>query len=62
MRQIVVHDEDEAAMCFTSGGLSDGMVVEANGVSSPQMLLRDDARDAAFGHPGSMGGPDEKLA
>jgi hypothetical protein len=62
MRKIVVHDEDEAAMCVTGGRLYDNMVVEDDVMPFPYMLLGDDARAAAFGHAGRMGGPDVKLS
>jgi hypothetical protein len=61
MRKIVAHDEDEAAMCVTGGELSDGMVVEGDVVQFLYMLRGDDARGAAFGHAGRMGGPDAKV-
>jgi hypothetical protein len=61
VRKIVVHDEDEAAMCVTGFGLSDGMVVEIDVVMFQEMLLGDDVGGSAFGHAGRMGGPGVKL-
>jgi hypothetical protein len=61
MRKTVVHDEDEAAIRVSGGGLSDGMVVEIDVVPFPEMLLGDDAGGSAFEHAGRMGGPDVKL-
>jgi hypothetical protein len=55
MRKHGVHDEDEATMCVTCGGLSDVRVVETHVVPFPEMLMGDDARGSAFGYAGRMG-------
>jgi hypothetical protein len=54
LRQVVVHDKDEYAMCVICGCLSDIMVVEADVVPFPEILVGDDAWVAAFGHAGRM--------
>jgi hypothetical protein len=61
MRKIVVHDEDEAAMCISGGWLFDGKVLENGVVPFPEMLVGDGAGGSAFGHAGRMVGPDVKL-
>jgi hypothetical protein len=61
MRKIVVHDEDEVAICITCGGLSDGRVGETDVVPSAEMLLRDDGGGAAFGRAKRIGGLDVEL-
>jgi hypothetical protein len=61
VRKVVVHDVDEIAMWVASRGLSDGRVMEADVVSVPEMLLRDDAWGTAFGHVRCVGSPNAKL-
>jgi hypothetical protein len=61
MRKIVVHDDEEAAMCVTRGRLSDSMVVQANVVPLSEIMMGDDDGGAAFGHAGRMGAPDVKM-
>ena len=56
-----MHDEDEIAMWIAGKGLSDGRVMEADVVSGPEMLLRDDAWGTAFGHVRRVGSPNAKL-
>jgi hypothetical protein len=46
MRQVVVHDEDEVAMSVTGCRLSDSIVMDANAMPFPEMLLGNDARGA----------------
>jgi hypothetical protein len=62
MRQVVVLDEDEVAMSVTCCRLSDSMVMGANVVPFPEMLLGNDAWAAAFGHAGGVGGTNANPA
>jgi hypothetical protein len=61
VRKVVVHDEDEIAMWIACRGLSNGKVMEADVVSVPEMLLRDDAWGTAFGHVKRVGSSNAKL-
>jgi hypothetical protein len=62
MRQVVVNDEDEVAMSVTGCRLSDIMVMEANVVPFPKMLLGNDAWGSAFGHAGGVRGTNANPA
>jgi hypothetical protein len=62
VRELVVHDEDEAPVMISRSGLADGKVMEANVVPLAKVLLRYDARSVALDHVGCMGGPDMDLA
>jgi hypothetical protein len=61
MRKILVHDEDEVAIWVGGRGLSDGMVMETDDVSVPEMLMRDDAWGTTFGHIKRVCSPNSKL-
>jgi hypothetical protein len=61
MRKTVVHDEDEAPMWVTGGGLPDGKVVETDVMPFVEMIVTDNVWRSTFGHVGRMGGPNLEL-
>jgi hypothetical protein len=57
VRELVVHDEDEAPVLIIGSGLANGMVMEADVVPLAEVLLRYDARSAALDHVGGISNP-----
>jgi hypothetical protein len=61
MRNVVVHDQNEASMWVSCGRLPDGIIVEDDVMPLPETLLRSNAWGFALGHVGHVGGPDVEL-
>jgi hypothetical protein len=50
VRELIVHDEDEAPVLISGTGLANGRIIEADVVPLAEVLLRDDARSTALDH------------
>jgi hypothetical protein len=62
VRELIMHDEDEAPVFIRGGGHANGRIMEADVVSLAELLFRDDARSAALDHVWGMSSPYVDLA
>jgi hypothetical protein len=58
VRELIMHDEDEAPVLISGRRLANGKIMEPDLVPLAEVLLRDDARSAALDNVWGMSSPD----